>query len=168
MSSCREDEWFCAALDCLDFLPDQPVVEVSRELPHCFPQDQESCEPVPADASSAQHGGKSLNGGNHSFFLRFSESVIVFVHSVVFKLRVCVYACNCAVYDIDTNYHVQYSFSSLAPGNNCDERCKLLLYGTLVKHYSHTDRPPLLPQHMTDIYTAITDLLGKNLGCGSQ
>ncbi|CAK6973252.1 DEP domain-containing protein 7-like [Scomber scombrus] len=96
----QEDEWFCAALDCLDFLPDQWVVEVSRELPHCFPQDQESCEPVPADGSSAQHGG-----------------------------------------------------------NNCDEQCKLLLYGTLVRHYSHTDRPPLLPQHMTDIYTAITDLL---------
>lgn len=37
----------------------------------------------------------------------------------------------------------------------------MLLYGSLMKHYSHTDRPPLLPQHMTDIYTAITDLLGK-------
>ncbi|XP_042266912.1 DEP domain-containing protein 7-like [Thunnus maccoyii] len=96
----QEDEWLCAALDCLDFLPDQPVVELSRELPHCFPRDQESCEQVPADSSSTQDGG-----------------------------------------------------------NNCDEECKLLLYGTLVKHYSHTDRPPLLPQHMTDIYTAITDLL---------
>lgn len=29
------------------------------------------------------------------------------------------------------------------------------------KHYSNTNRPPLLPQHMTDIYTAVTDLLGK-------
>lgn len=44
----REDEWLRAALDCLDFLPDQPVVELSRELPHCFPQCEESCDPVPA------------------------------------------------------------------------------------------------------------------------
>lgn len=56
------------------------------------------------------------------------------------------------------------------PINNSDEhpclsqsglaQCKLLLYRTLMKHYSNTDRPPLLPQRMTDIYTAITDLLG--------
>uniref|UniRef100_A0A672ZUL2 DEP domain-containing protein 7 n=1 Tax=Sphaeramia orbicularis TaxID=375764 RepID=A0A672ZUL2_9TELE len=78
----QEDEWLCAALDCLDFLPDQPVVELSRGLPHCFPE---------------------------------------------------------------------------APGS-CNQ-CKQLLYETLVKHYSHSDQPPLLPQHMTDVYTAITDLL---------
>lgn len=36
-----EDEWLCAALDCLDFLPDQLVVELNRELPHCFPQCRE-------------------------------------------------------------------------------------------------------------------------------
>lgn len=41
------------------------------------------------------------------------------------------------------------------------DRYKLLLYESLVKHYSLTDRPPLLPQHMTDVYTAITDLLGE-------
>ncbi|KAA8590565.1 hypothetical protein FQN60_014499 [Etheostoma spectabile] len=103
----QEDEWICAALDCLDYLPDQPVVELSRELPHCFPQDQDSCE-------------QSLR-------------------------------------------------SMSTPVNDSDEQpplsqrgliqCKLMLYGTLVKHYSHADRPPLLPQHMTDIYTAITDLL---------
>ena len=38
----REDEWLCAALDCLDYLPDQPVVELSRELPPCFAQDHDS------------------------------------------------------------------------------------------------------------------------------
>lgn len=43
--------------------------------------------------------------------------------------------------------------------------CKRLLYGTLAKHYGHTDRPPLLPQHMADVYTAITDLLGKSPPC---
>ena len=53
----REDEWLCAALDCLDFLPDQPVVELSRELPHYFPQDQDGCEQVSAGGSS-QDGGK--------------------------------------------------------------------------------------------------------------
>ncbi|KAL7402317.1 hypothetical protein ABVT39_013042 [Epinephelus coioides] len=96
----QEDAWLCAALDCLDFLPDQPVVALSRELP--FPQDQDSCQQVPADNNSDEQPGLSNSG--------------------------------------------------LA-------QCKLLLYRTLVKHYSHTDRPPLLPHHMTDIYTAITDLL---------
>ncbi|XP_056243470.1 DEP domain-containing protein 7-like isoform X1 [Seriola aureovittata] len=98
----QEDEWLCAALDCLDFLSDQPVVELSRELPHCFPQDQESCDQVPA-------------GSHDSDEPRLSQSGLA--------------------------------------------QCKLLLYRTLVKHYSHTDRPPLLPQHLTDIVTAITDLL---------
>ncbi|XP_010902392.2 DEP domain-containing protein 7 [Esox lucius] len=31
----QEDDWLRAALDCLEFLPDQQVVEVSRELPWC-------------------------------------------------------------------------------------------------------------------------------------
>ncbi|XP_029992513.1 DEP domain-containing protein 7-like [Sphaeramia orbicularis] len=84
----QEDEWLCAALDCLDFLPDQPVVELSRGLPHCFPEAPGSC----------------------------SQGAAV-------------------------------------------DQCKQLLYETLVKHYSHSDQPPLLPQHMTDVYTAITDLL---------
>ncbi|XP_019216338.1 DEP domain-containing protein 7 isoform X3 [Oreochromis niloticus] len=105
----QEDEWLCAALDCLDFLPDQPVVELSRELPHCFPQDDESCDPEPAGLSVQERGDNSAE-------------------------------------------HPHLSPSGLA-------QCKLLLYGTLVKHYSNTNRPPLLPQHMTDIYTAITELL---------
>lgn len=67
---------------------------------------------------------------------------------------------------------VQPLSSACTPVNSSDEhphlspsglaQCKLLLYGTLVQHYSHTDRPPLLPQHMADIYTAITDLLGNS------
>ncbi|XP_026220612.1 DEP domain-containing protein 7-like isoform X2 [Anabas testudineus] len=118
----QEDEWLRAALDCLDFLPDQPVVELSRELPHCFPQCQESCESVPA-ASGIQDVGKmvqpliSLSTPGHS-----------------------------------SDEQPHYSQSGLAHG-------KLLLYGALVKHYSRADRPPLLPQNMADIYTAITDLL---------
>ncbi|XP_039891741.1 DEP domain-containing protein 7-like isoform X2 [Simochromis diagramma] len=105
----QEDEWLCAALDCLDFLPDQPVVELSRELPHCFPQDNESCDPEPAGLSVQERGDNSAE-------------------------------------------HTHLSPSGLA-------QCKLLLYGTLVKHYSITNRLPLLPQHMTDVYTAITELL---------
>ncbi|XP_071362266.1 DEP domain-containing protein 7-like isoform X5 [Trachinotus anak] len=53
----QEDEWLCAALDCLDFLSDQPVVELSRELPQCFPREQESCDQVPT-GSSPQCGDK--------------------------------------------------------------------------------------------------------------
>ncbi|KAK2841852.1 hypothetical protein Q5P01_012052 [Channa striata] len=97
----REDECLRAALDCLDFLPDQPVVQLSRELPHCFPQADNSCDQVP-----------------------------------------------------DVNPHAQ----PLHSGNGLDQ-CKLLLYATLVQHYSNTDRPALLPEHMNDIYTAIIDLL---------
>ncbi|MEQ2231483.1 hypothetical protein ILYODFUR_000915 [Ilyodon furcidens] len=93
----QEDEWLSAALDCLDFLPDQLVVELSRELPHCCPPEKESCEREPPDGCAIQDGGLP--------------------------------------------------------------QWKLLLYGTLVKHYSNTNRPPLLPQNMTDVYTAITDLL---------
>uniref|UniRef100_A0A3P8SDZ2 DEP domain-containing protein 7 n=1 Tax=Amphiprion percula TaxID=161767 RepID=A0A3P8SDZ2_AMPPE len=76
----QDDEFLRSALDCLDFLPDQPVVELSRELPQCFPPDEETS-------------------------------------------------------------------------------CKLLLYETLVKHYSNTNRPPLLPDNMTDVYSTIIDLL---------
>ncbi|KAG7523393.1 DEP domain-containing protein 7-like [Solea senegalensis] len=104
----QEDEWLCAALDCLDFLSDQPVVELSRELPHCFPQEPQSCD---AAGTAAKHGG------HNSDELRLSPSGLV--------------------------------------------QCKVLLYRALIKHYSQTDKPPLLPQHMTDIYSAITDLLVK-------
>ncbi|XP_076860710.1 DEP domain-containing protein 7 isoform X2 [Brachyhypopomus gauderio] len=37
----QKDEWLSAGLDLLDFLPDQQVVEVSRELPGFFPEDDE-------------------------------------------------------------------------------------------------------------------------------
>ncbi|CAL8263389.1 unnamed protein product [Merluccius merluccius] len=100
----NEDEWLCAALDCLALLPDQPVVELSRELPNCFPQEAECPEYMVADSLSPQEG-------------------------------------NCA----------------FSPGGL--GQCKLLVYEILVKHYTHTDRPQLLPEHLTDVYTAIIDLL---------
>lgn len=93
----QEDEWLCAALDCLDFLPDQSVVELSREWPHCFPEDPTGIQR-----------------------LTYEQPLL--------------------------------SSSALAT-------CKLLVYGTLVKHYNHGDRAPLMPHHMTDIYRAITDHL---------
>ncbi|XP_061678672.1 DEP domain-containing protein 7-like [Syngnathoides biaculeatus] len=95
----QHDEWLCASLDLLDFLPDQPVLKLSRELPLLFPQDKQSREQ--ADGNT--------------------------------------------------------------PGNKClsqsgTAQCKMLLYGMLVRHYN-TDRPPLLPERMTDVYSAITELL---------
>lgn len=56
MWSLREDEWLCAALDCLDFLPDQLVVDLSRELSHCFQQDQDGCEHLPVGQKSQGEG----------------------------------------------------------------------------------------------------------------
>ncbi|XP_075998171.1 DEP domain-containing protein 7-like [Genypterus blacodes] len=111
----QEDEWLCAALDCLDFLPDQLVVQLSRELP----QDEDNAHHVAAGNAApeelTQQGSVSTPG------------------------------------------HISDEQPQLSPSGFA--QCKLLLYGTLVKHYSHTDRPPLLPQHMTDIYTAIAALL---------
>lgn len=56
MWSLREDEWLCAALDCLDFLPDQLVVDLSRELSHCFQQDQDGCKQLPVGQKSQGEG----------------------------------------------------------------------------------------------------------------
>lgn len=62
--------------------------------------------------------------------------------------------------------------TAASPGRSSDDephlsqsasaQCKLLAYRTLVKHYSHADRAPLLPPHMADVCTAITELLGEN------
>ncbi|KAL2077718.1 hypothetical protein ACEWY4_027222 [Coilia grayii] len=79
----RTDEWLSAAIDCIGFLSDQVVVEVSRELP------------------ITQEKGLS---------------------------------------------------------NSLDiKRSKLLLFDALSKHYSHTDRPPLLGDCMGDVYTVIAE-----------
>ncbi|XP_077452528.1 DEP domain-containing protein 7-like [Stigmatopora argus] len=96
----QDDVWLSAALDCLEFLPDQPVVKLSRELPLLFPPDQQSKE----QADGIMPGIKCLSQSGTA-------------------------------------------------------HCKMLLYGTLVKHYSNTNKPPLLPDQMTDVYSAITELL---------
>nr|XP_040019709.1 DEP domain-containing protein 7-like [Gasterosteus aculeatus aculeatus] len=115
----QEDEWLIAALDCLDFLPDQPVVELSRELPDCFPPDEDGCDQAPA-GSGSQDG------------VQPPRSMSTQVRHIYERPRL---------------------------SSSGQAHCKRLLYGTLAKHYGHTDRPPLLPQHMADVYTAITDLL---------
>lgn len=90
----REDDWLTAALDCLEFLPDQQVVEVSRDLPRC------------PDVVGVGQGQPCCSGSG-------------------------------------------------------TQQCKLLLYETLVKYYGQPDRSPLLANHMSDIYTGVTELLGE-------
>eukprot|EP00066_Takifugu_rubripes_P004013 XP_003967050.2 PREDICTED: DEP domain-containing protein 7-like [Takifugu rubripes] len=114
----RKDEWLRAALDCLHFLPDQPVVELSMALSHCFLQD-----PNAPQSSLAAAGSRDA------------------------AARGCWRTASAGARDGEEQ-----------PGV---DRWKLLLFETLVKHYGHTDRPALLPQHLTHVYTAITDLLAN-------
>ncbi|KAM6972931.1 DEP domain-containing protein 7-like [Aplochiton taeniatus] len=109
----HEDLWLSAALDCLDFLPDQLVVEFSRELPGCA--HLQAINPLgqarsPA-ASHSDHVHQPIEGSNE-----------------------------------------QSSCAGIG-------QCKLLAYQTLVKYYSQTEQPALLPDHWTSVYTGITDLL---------
>lgn len=53
-----KDEWLRAALDCLHFLPDQPVVELSRALSHCFLQDPNAPQSSMAAAGSRDAGAR--------------------------------------------------------------------------------------------------------------
>ncbi len=41
-------------------------------------------------------------------------------------------------------------------------RCKSLLYEVLAQHYGHTQQPPLLSNHVFDIHSGISELLGKS------
>lgn len=40
-------------------------------------------------------------------------------------------------------------------------QCKRLVYGILVQHYGETQHPPLLSNHVFDIHSSISELLGK-------
>lgn len=79
-SFCSADAWLSAAVDCLEFLPDQLVIEVSRGLAKC-PEE------------TAQY--------------------------------------------------------------------KRLLYSILIQHYGQTDYPPLFSNHVFDIHSGTSELLGK-------
>lgn len=85
-SFCSADAWLSAAVDCLEFLPDQLVVEVSRGLAKC-PEE------------TAQY--------------------------------------------------------------------KRLLYSILIQHYGQTDYPPLFSNHVFDIHSGTSELLGKTGEGGS-
>lgn len=151
------DEWLRAALDCLHFLPDQPVVELSRALSQCFLQDPNAPQSSLAAAGSRDAGARE-----------YQELPPVWSRERRF-----------------------WSPPKLLPGGGWRtasagardgeeqpgvDRWKLLLFETLVKHYGHTDRPALLPQHLTLVYTAVTDLLGDwfpstsllDATCGAQ
>ena len=80
-SPLRADEWMSGAVDCLEFLPDELVVEVSRGLAGC------------------------------------ADDLL---------------------------------------------RCKSLLYEVLTQHYGHAQQPPLLSNHVFDIHSGISELLGKS------
>lgn len=41
-------------------------------------------------------------------------------------------------------------------------QCKGLLYQVLVQHYGQTQQPPLLSNHVFDIHSGISELLGKS------
>ncbi|KAK0132585.1 DEP domain-containing protein 7 [Merluccius polli] len=133
----NEDEWLCAALDCLALLPDQPVVELSREIPNCFPQEAECPEYMVADSLSPQEGKCPFTVHSGRYLVLFLAPI--HLAAMLLNLRCDDNSC------------------AFSPGGL--GQCKLLVYEILVKHYTHTDRPQLLPEHLTDVYTAIIDLL---------
>lgn len=171
----RKDEWLCAALDCLLFLPDPPVVELCRELPHCFPLDHNRCEPSTFAEGTCEYQKRGLSTEKKlkvliqisycfkSHYLTRLGIVLAFFGPEKCFLQKNFESCDilasgeclCAPATGGHGAEEQPSVSQTGVG-----RWKLLLFDALVKHYSRTDRPPLLPQHMTQVYTAITDLLG--------
>lgn len=83
----------------MDFLPDQQVVELSREIPT-----------LSLDDASGD--------------------------------------------DEDIEGHAQWRATGI-------QQCKALLFDILSKHYGQPNFQPLLPSGLNDVYTHITELLGK-------
>lgn len=46
-------------------------------------------------------------------------------------------------------------------------QCKRLLYEVLAQHYGHTQQPPLFSNHVFDIHSGISELLGKTGSCAA-
>ena len=42
-------------------------------------------------------------------------------------------------------------------------QCKKLLYEVLAQHYGHAQQPPLFSNHVFDIHSGISELLGKTI-----
>ncbi|XP_059191428.1 DEP domain-containing protein 7-like [Centropristis striata] len=141
----QEDAWLCAGLDCLDFLPDQPVVELSRELLPCFPQNQDH---QVAAGSSSQPAVPSVSCVSSAANTREEQSLLS--QSGLSQSGV-------SQSGVSHSGLSQSGLSQSGVSQSGLSQSQLLLYGTLVKHYG--DRAPLLPHHMADIYSVITDLL---------
>lgn len=54
-SEAQADDWLSAAVDCLEFLPDELVVEVSRGLPRCS-EDQDQCKRLLYEVLAKHYG----------------------------------------------------------------------------------------------------------------
>ena len=55
----------------------------------------------------------------------------------------------------------------LAACSEDQPKCKRLFYGLLDKHYGQSQHPPLLSNHIFDIHSGISELLGKKGGSQS-
>ncbi|XP_030222894.1 DEP domain-containing protein 7 isoform X1 [Gadus morhua] len=55
----NEDEWLCAALGCLDLLPDKAVMELGRAIPNYFRQEEDSQDYMVVDRIAPEEGGLS-------------------------------------------------------------------------------------------------------------
>ena len=56
IDSLSEDEWLCAALGCVDLLPDKSVMELSRAIPNYFHEEVDSQEYMVVDSISPEEG----------------------------------------------------------------------------------------------------------------
>ncbi|XP_071256900.1 DEP domain-containing protein 7 isoform X1 [Salvelinus alpinus] len=77
-SEAQADEWLSAAVDCLEFLPDDLVVEVSRGLPRCG-EDQGQCKRL-VYGILVQHYGETQHPpllSNHVFDIHSSISELL-------------------------------------------------------------------------------------------
>lgn len=77
-SEAQADEWLSAAVDCLELLPDELVVEVSRGLPRCA-EDQAQCKRL-LYGVLAQHYGRTQHPpllSNHVFDIHSGVSELL-------------------------------------------------------------------------------------------
>lgn len=61
--------------------------------------------------------------------------------------------------------HVVEVSRGLASCSDDLPQCKKLLYDVLAQHYGQTQQAPLLSNHIFDIHSGISELLGKKMSC---
>ena len=83
-----EDEWLCAALGCVDLLPDQSVMELSRAIPNYFRQEEDSQEYMVVDNISPEEGKcpRTIHLGIYIYIYIFSIQQL-------FKRHIPFFAC---------------------------------------------------------------------------